>query len=204
MSWPRGFFMTLGTLFWAEFNSWLSVPWALRRTRFENFSHRFKIDSAWSTTSTFKPKNEHFSVEKFGLGGWGTSRNREGEEGLVKQRYSVGQFDSILWSSHNFYIVKCDTNGLGDCLHYNVSNSRQVQFELCYAFETRSIYCSFKSGEVLKTRCWKLVGPCYLHGRIAQIIHLPGVRWRVLFFQAGDILERICDEGGRRLSGTKF
>ena len=38
-----------------------------------------------------------------------------------------------------------------------------------------------------------------------QMIHLLGVRWyRVCFFQAGDIFERICDEGGRRLSGTKF
>ena len=53
-------------------------------------------------------------------------------------------------------------------------------------------------------RCWKLVRFCYLHGRIAQMFHLLGVRWCRMFFQAGDIFERICDEGGRRLSGTEF
>ena len=79
------------------------MPRALRRTRFENLSHRFKFDSAWSATSTFKPENERFSVEKFGLGRWGSPRNRPGEGGLVIQRYSMGQFDSILWSSRILY-----------------------------------------------------------------------------------------------------
>ena len=81
------------------------------------------------------------------------------------------------------FIVKCYADGLGDCLHYNVSNSRQFQLELSYAFETRPIYCSFRSSEVLETRCWKLVGPCYLHGGIAQIIHLLGYGGAACFFR---------------------
>ena len=71
----------------------------------------------------------------------------------------MGQFDSILWSSRNI-LLSSATHGLGDCLHYNVSNSRQFQLELSYVFETRPIYCSCKSYEVLEMRCWKLY---YLH-----------------------------------------
>ena len=117
----------------------------------------------------------------------------------------MGQFDSILWSSRNF-VLSSATHSLGDCLHYNVSNSRQFQLELSYVFEIRPVYWSCKSDEVLEMRCWKLFRFCYLHHWPNRANDSPsrGTVVPRIFFQAGDIFERICDEGGRRLSGTKF
>ena len=120
----------------------------------------------------------------------------------------MGQFDSILWSSRNF-VLSSATHGLGDCLHYNVSNSRQFQLELPYVFEIRPVYWSCKSDEVLEMRCWKLFRFCYLHHWPNRANDSPsrGTVVRVFFFRLAIFLKGFATrevEDCQELSFTHF
>lgn len=113
----------------------------------------------------------------------------------------MGQFDSILWSSRNFYCQVLPM--VWEIVYITTFRIRVNSSSACPMFSKLALLIAVLGlTKYLKCDVGNLFpSVTYIIGGIAPMIHLLGVRWCRVFFH---IFERICDEGGRRLSGTEF